>query len=151
MIRTAVIASGLAGLGLFAAAPASAQSGTPTTTFSCSPCIILDEFLMVPGQTAQNFAAVPGQTLNNFAGLPGQAIGNVVGLPGEAAGRVAALPGQAIGNITSLPGQAIGNITSLPGHAFDNIADLAGINDRKLDGEVDGVDTGEDPNDNDLG
>jgi hypothetical protein len=138
MIRTAVIAFGMGGLALVAAAPASAQ---PTTTFSCSPCIILEEFLLIPGQTVGNIAGLPGQAVNNVVMLPGQAVGNVTSLPGQAVGNIRDLPGQAIGNVTSLPGQAIGNVTSLPGHAADNLKDLVGINDGKLDGG----NTGDDP------
>jgi hypothetical protein len=100
MIRTAVLALGLAGVGLFTAAPAMAQ---PSSTVSCSPCVLLEE------------------TMTGVAALPGQFSANVQELPGKF--------GDSWNDLVNAPQQTIDNIKSLPQQAVDNVRDLVGGDD----------------------
>ncbi len=70
MIRTIAVAAGVVGIGLLAAAPASADEG-PTSTVSCSPparCIIK--------QTVKNYSSLPGLYVSGIRDVPSQAIDN---------------------------------------------------------------------------
>jgi len=101
-IRTAVVAIGLAGIGLFTAAPAMAQGG-PSSTVSCSPCVLWEDY--VDGVTA----------------LPGKTVDNIRALPGQAAARLAEVP--------RFPQQTVDNIKNLPQRAVDNIKAVTGGDD----------------------
>jgi hypothetical protein len=123
MIRRVVIAMGLAGVGLFAAAPAMADS--PDTTVGCSPCVVLEDTMAglnaIPGQTIENIWLLPGQAASRLAEVPSfpqQTIDNIRALPGQAAARLAEVP--------SFPQQTMDNIRNLPQQAADNINNLGG-------------------------
>jgi hypothetical protein len=98
-IRTAVVALGLAGLGLFTAAPATAQDG-PTTTVGCSPCVLWEDYM-------EGVAALPGKTMDNIRALPGQAAAKLAEVP--------SFPQQTMDNIKNLPQQAVDNIKAVTG------------------------------------
>lgn len=98
MIRTALVALGLAGIGLFTAAPAMADG--PTSTVGCSPCVLWEDYM-------EGVAALPGKTVDNIRALPGQAAAKLAEVP--------SFPQQTMDNIKNLPQQAVDNIKAVSG------------------------------------
>ncbi len=124
MVRTAIFALGLAGVGLFTAAPAMAQGG-PSSTVSCSPCVLWEDTMenvaALPGQAVEPWLLLPGQTVARLAEVPSfpqQTIDNFRNLPGQAAARLAEVP--------SFPQRTMDNIRNLPQQAKDNLSDVTG-------------------------